>query len=336
VPAHGVSNLFRNGTTDETKDGMDIDPEGELPHDEQVPAVVPQAPVTAPTTFSPRKSQGRRRSIPFALLGIMTIGTGLAAFFAVQESTTPSEKVASALTNSLRFKTAATTTSIEVKEPAGSTTLVSEGVINFDTTASRQVLRIGSGSASISEVIVSDGSKIYVHLGGGIIAKVAAGKSWVSIASGQSAATSVTGGGGASNDAAILRVLSATGNDVSDLGPSRVSGQVVHLYSVHLTRSQITRDIAREHLPQIVRQSIALVHIPAITYTLAINGANQLTRMTATLRLHADGQQIVESIAEGYSHYGTAVTVTAPPAREVIPFQTYLQIAQEKGKQAII
>jgi hypothetical protein len=328
-----VSDLFRTSTTDETKDGMDIDPEGELPRDEQVPAVVPPA---APVAASPRKSQDRRRSIPFALLGIMTIGTGLAAFFAVQESTTPSQTVASALTNSLRFKTAATTTSIKVKEPGGSTTLTTVGVINFDTTASRQVLRIGSGSVSIGEVIVSDGSKIYVHLDGGIIAKVAAGKSWISLPSGQSVATSVTGGGGASNDAAILRVLSATGNDVADLGPSQVNGQNVHLYSVHLTRSQINRDIAHEHLPQIVRQSIALVHIPAITYTLAINGANQLTRMSATLRLRADGQQIVESIAEGYSHYGTEVTVTAPPAREVIPFQTYLQIAQEKGKQAII
>jgi hypothetical protein len=161
--------------------------------------------------------------------------------------------------------------------------VTSEGVINFDTGASRQVLRIGSGNERIGEVVVSDGSKIYVHLGGGIIAKVAAGKSWVSLASGQSVATSVTGGGGASNDAAILRVLSAPGNDVSDLGPSRVNGQDVHLYSVHLTRSQINRDIAQEHLPQIVRQAIALVHIPAVTYTLAINGANQLTRMTAAV-----------------------------------------------------
>jgi hypothetical protein len=316
---------------------MDIDPEGELPHDEPVPAEVPPAaPVTAPTTFSSPKSQDRRRSIPFALLGIMTIGTGLAAFFAVQENTTPSEAVASALTNSLRSKTAAITTSIDVKEPGGSTTLTSAGVINFDTTASRQVLRIESGSVSIREVVVSDGSKIYVHLGRGIIAKVAAGKSWISVSSGQSVATSVTGGEGAGNDAAILRVLSATGNQVSDLGPSQVNGQVVRLYSVHLTRSQINRDIAHEHLPEIERQSIALVHIPALTYTLAVNGANQLTRITATLHLHADGQQFVESLAEGYSHYGTAVRVVAPPAGEVIPFETYLHMAQEKGKQAII
>jgi hypothetical protein len=115
-----------------------------------------------------------------------------------------------------------------------------------------------------------------------------------------------------------------------------VNGQQVHLYSVHLTRSQINRDIAQERLPQIVRQAIALVHIPAVTYTLAVNGANQLTRMTAAVGLHADGQQITEYIAAGYSHYGTQVKVAAPPAREVIPFQKYLQIAEEKGKQAVI
>jgi len=141
----------------------------------------------------------------------------------------------------------------------------------------------------------------------------------------------VTGGGGAGDSAAILRVLSATGNDVSDLGSSRVNGRDVHLYSVHLTRSQINRDIAQEHLPQFMRQAIALVHIPAITYTLAINGTNQLTQMRATLHLQADGEQVTEHLTEGYSHYGTKVTVTAPPSYEVIPFQTFLQIAQKKG-----
>jgi len=335
-----VPDSFRTSATDETKDGMEIDPEGELPHDEQLAAAAPQAvPVTAPapasTNFSPRTSRDRRRSIPFALLGIMTVGTGLAAFFAVRESTTPSEAVASALTNSLRLKTAAITTSIEVKELGGATTITSKGVINFNTGASTQDLRIVSGNESIGEVVVSDGSKIFLHLDGGIIGKIAPGKSWVSLPSGV-LGTSVTGGGGASNDAAILRVLSASGNEVSDLGPARVNGQSVHLYAEHLTTTQINRDIAQEHLPQFVRQAIALVHIPAVTYTLAINGASQLSRMTATVRLHAGGQQITEYVAAVYSHYGTPVKVSAPPAREVIPFQTYFQKAEEKGMQAVI
>jgi len=282
------------------------------------------------------KIRSGRRFVPFALLGIMTIGTGLAAFFAVRESSTPSEAVASALTNSLQFRSAAIATSIAIREPGGTATITSNGVTNFDTGATTQVERIVSGNERIGEHIVSVGSKIYVHLDGGIIAKVVVGKSWVSLPSGQAAASSVTGGSGGGNAAATLRVLSATGNDVSDLGSSRVDGHVVHLYSVHLTRSQINRDIAQERLPQIVRQAIALVHIPAVTYTLAVNGANQLTRMTAAVGLHADGQQITEYIAAGYSHYGTQVKVAAPPAREVIPFQKYLQIAEEKGKQAVI
>jgi len=311
---------------------MDIDPEGEPPHDEQAAPVTPEAAlVTAPTTFTTPKSPRGRRFIPFALLGIMTIGAGLAAFFAVREGTTPSEAVASALTNSLQLKSAATTMSIGIKEPGGTATITSEGVTNFDTAAATQVVQIISGNERIGERIVSDGSKIYVHLDGGIIAKVVAGKSWVSLPSGQSAASSVTGGGGAGNVDAILRVLSATGNDVSDLGSSRVNGDDVHLYSVHLTRSQINRDIAQEHLPQFMRQAIALAHIPAITYTLAINGTNQLTQMKATLHLQAAGRQITEQLTEGYSRYGTKVTVTAPPSYEVIPFQTFLQIAQQKG-----
>jgi hypothetical protein len=315
---------------------MDIDPEGEPRHNEQALPVAPEAAlVTAPSTFTPPKSQSGRRLIPFALLGIMTIGVGVAAFFAVRDSTTPSEAVASALTNSLKFKSAVVATSIGIMEPGGTATITSEGVTNFDTGVTSQVERIVSGNERIGEHIVSDGSKIYVHFDGGIIAKVVAGKSWVSLPNGQSA-SSVTGGGGEANAAAILRVLSATGNDVSDLGSSRESGHDVHLYSVHLTPAQINQDVAQEHLPQFMRQAIAQVHIPAITYTLAINGANQLTQMQATLHLQAEGQQVTEHLTEGYSRYGTKVTVMAPPSNEVIPFQRFLQLAQEKGVRVTI
>jgi hypothetical protein len=136
--------------------------------------------------------------------------------------------------------------------------------------------------------------------------------------------------------AATIRVLSAPGNDVSDLGSSKVNGNDVHLYSVHLTRSQIDRDIAQERLPTFMRQAIALVHIPAITYTLAINGTNQLTQMKATLHIQLDGHQVTELLTEGYSRYGTKVSVTAPPSSQVIPLQTFLQIAQQKDMHVTI
>jgi hypothetical protein len=309
---------------------MDIDPEGEPPPDARVPPMAPgSARATAPAAAATPGSRSGRRFVPFALLGVMTIGVGLAAFFAVGQSTTPSDVVASALTNSLRFKSAATTLSITATEAGGTATITSEGVTSFERAAATQVVQITSGGEHIVEHVVSDGSTIYLRLDGGIIAKVVPGKSWLSIPSGKSAASSVTGGG-ASNDTATLRVLSANGNDVSDLGASRVNGHDVHLYSVHLTRSQINRDIAQEHLPLFMRQAIALVHIPAITYTLAINGANQLAQMKATLHLQAEGQQISEHLTEGYSRYGTKVTVTTPPSHEVMPFQTFLQIAQQK------
>ena len=266
------------------------------------------------------------------MLGVLTIGVGLAAFFAVSESSTPSDVVASALTNSLRFKSAATTCRSAATEAGGAADITSEGVTSFESAAATQVVQIVSGDEHFVEHVVSDGSTIYISLNGGIIAKVVPGKSWLSLPSGQSAASSVTGGGGAGNDSATLRVLSATGNDVTDLGSSQVNGHDVHRYSVHLTRSQINRDIAQEHLPLFMRQAIALVHIPAITYTLAINGANQLAQMSATLHLQADGQQISEHLTEGYSRYGTKVTVTTPPSNEVIPFQTFLQIAQQKDR----
>jgi hypothetical protein len=305
---------------------MDKDPEGGSPHAEEVVPVAPEAaPGTAPEASTSSKSRNGRRLIPFALLVVMTIGAGLAAFFAVREDTTPSEAVASALT-----------VSVGVKEPAGTATITSEGVTNFDTEATTENVQIVSGNERIGEHIVSNGSTIYLHIDGGVISKVVPGKSWLSVPSGQPTANSLTGGGGAGNTAAILRVLSANGNNVSALGSSRVNGQDVRLYSVHLTRSQINRDIAQEHLPQFMRQAIALVHIPAITYTLAINGANQLTQMKANVQIQADGQQVTEHLTEGYSRYGTKVTVTDPPSHEVIPLQTFLQIAQKKDVRVTV
>lgn len=316
---------------------MDIDREGEpLPDLQRSSVAGDPAPITTPRTVTIPKSASKRRFVPFVLLGIMTAGTGVAALFAVLEGGSPSEAVASALTNSLRFGSAATTTSIVVEESGGTATITSEGTTSFDSATASQVVRIVSGTEHIDEHVISDGSKIYVHLDRGIIARIVAGKSWVSLPSGQSAASTIAGGSGSGNAAAIIRVLSATGNDVSDLGSSRANGNDVHVYSVHLTRSQINRDIAQEHLSPFMRQEIALVHIPAITYTLAVNDANQLTQMKATLHLASDGRQVTEHLTEGYSRYGTKVKVTAPPSSEVVPFQTFLQIAQEKDMRVTI
>jgi hypothetical protein len=316
---------------------MDIDHEGQSSPDEVAPSMVSDASLVAP----PRRatvptSTGGRRLIPFALLGIMTIGAGLAAFFAVWTGTTPSQALASALTNSLRFRSAAITVSLAVSEPGGTATITSEGTTNFDTTDTNQHTQIVSGNQHIREHTISEGQTIYIHIDGGVIARVVPGKSWVSLPATQSAASGSTVGGGASNSAAVLRVLSATGNDVSDLGASRVNGESVHLYAVHLTRSQITRDIAREDLPQYTRQALALVHIPAITYTLAIDGANQLMETKANLHLRVDGQKITERLTEGYSHYGAKFTVVAPPPREVIPYLKFIQIAQAKDEHVTI
>jgi hypothetical protein len=155
---------------------MDIDSKGEPPRDVRDPS-------PTLTTF---KSRSTRRLIPFSLVGIMTIGAGVAAFFAVRESTTPSEAVASALTNSLQFRSAATTTSIEVREPGGTATITSEGVTSFDSPDTTQAVQIVGDNERIGEQVISDGPKIYVHLDGGAIARIVAGKSWVSLPSGQS------------------------------------------------------------------------------------------------------------------------------------------------------
>jgi hypothetical protein len=314
---------------------MDNDSEGKPPNDEERSSEPQYGGAAAPESPS-RKSRSGRRFIPFALLGVMTVGTGIAAYFAVRDNTTPSEALSSALTNSLKFKSAAITTAIGVSESQGTATITSKGATDFDNGSSNQVMQIAGGGQQIGEHIISDRSTIYVHIDGGAIARVVAGKSWVSVPNGQSAANSSIVGGGGGNSTAILRVLSVPGHDVSDLGLSRVNADVVHLYAVHLSRSEINRDLAREHLPQSMRQAIGLIHIPSVTYTVAIDGANRLTELKTTLHVQIAGQHVTEHVAESYSHYGTRVSAIAPPSHEVVPFQRYLQLAQGRGENVTI
>ncbi len=309
---------------------MSFDPEGQRQHGQEATLTALAPPARSTNTGSPR------RYIPFALLGVLTIGAGVAAYVAVRDNATPSQAVASALTHSLALKSAALTSSIEIDEPGGNAAIKLEGTTNFDTGATNESLQIDAGIQRISERVISDGPKIYVHLDGGAIAKVAAGKSWVSVPSGKSTASSSAVGGGVSASSAILRALSAPGDNVSGLGSSRVHGVTVHLYSVHLTRSQIKHNLSQEHLPRFMRQDTAGLNIPAITYTLAVDNANRLTELKGTVDVRTGGPTIVEHLEENFLHYGTKVTVTAPRPSEVIPLQTFLHIAAEKGENVLI
>ncbi len=315
---------------------MDIDPEGGTPHDSTPAIAAPFAPVVSQTKRTPPQSGNHRRYIPFALLGVLTVGAGVAAYVAVRGDATPSQAVASAVTHSLQLKSAALKVAVGIGESGGTAAIRSEGATNFDTGATNQTLQIIAGNQHISEHIVSDGAKIYIHLDGGAIAKLVAGKSWVSVSSGRSTTSSSAVGGGATNSAVTLRALSATSDDVTDLGSARLNGATVHLYSVHLTRSQIKRTLSRERLPRFLQQSAAGLNLPAITYTLAIDSANVLTELKGTEHLKAGGQTILEHFVENFSHYGTPVTVKTPPPSEVISLQRFLQIAAEKGSNVTI
>ena len=117
---------------------MDIDPEGNPPHDEPVPV---RRPVTAPTAFGLPAARNGRRSSPFALLGIMTVGTGLAAFFAVRESSAVRRGGLGADEFTAVRVCGHHDSQSRSMSPEVRTTITSEGVTSFDTAATTRWCR---------------------------------------------------------------------------------------------------------------------------------------------------------------------------------------------------
>jgi hypothetical protein len=147
---------------------------------------------------------------------------------------------------------------------------------------------------------------IYVNLGS-VINQIDPGKSWVSMQPGQLSSASGAASFGSvntlgSDPAAGLQSLRRAGNAATALGSSTVDGQSVKGYSVHLTN-------------------------PDRDFSVYVNGTGQLVRMTADLGGTLAGQSVSETDTFDFSNYGAPVTVTAPPAGEVAPFQSFLKAA---------
>lgn len=269
-----------------------------------------------------------RRLVPFSLLGILTVGTAVAATLAVVGSTSAAATLASAASNSIATHSADVTLNLEGTVDGQNITMTGNGPIDFDTNESSMTMHINvlGSQETLSEIY--DGQTVFVNLGD-LLGKLNLGKSWVSVPIGQvKSAGSSLPGGGAGDPTALLHLLSAQGNTVTALGPSDVDGHTLQEYSVVITPQSLARDIAQAHLPSWMASAMSLVHNAAETEKVGINSANELQSVASTVTATISGQKLVETVTEEFSNFGVPVTITDPPSNEVLPFSALLQIGQ--------
>jgi hypothetical protein len=204
------------------------------------------------------------------------------------------------------------------------------GAMDFAQNAEQLSLNESVGNQQLTENLVYLNKVAYVSIGNEI-GQIFPGKSWVSLdlssLSSSGAAASLGAGSSVNDPASVLQALKADGNTVVDLGSSTVNGQSVQGYSVHLDATAINNEIAHENLPAWMQQAIQELVSADEVYDVYVNSSGLVVRVTVSVTATALSESINENVTMDFSNYGAAVSVTAPPADEVEPFQSFLQAA---------
>lgn len=284
---------------------------------------------------------GLRRVIPLSIVGVMTAAAAGAAVLAVGSPESADAAVASAIASTLNDQTADFT--LSGSAGFGTLNVPIDGTGSMDFTQNAMQLQIGlpvpGGSQSVVEKAIYLNKMIYVSVSG-VVSQLVPGKSWISVDTSQlSGGTSITPplglGGGAlpGNPESALKLLSQGGNQATDLGPSTINGQAVEGYSVTIGGAALQQKIAQTKLPSLP-SSLGSLNVGSsliggnshIGYQVFIAKATgELARMTTSVVLTIIGQTISDDMTMDFSHLGSPVDITAPPASEVVPYQQYLQ-----------
>jgi hypothetical protein len=195
-----------------------------------------------------------------------------------------------------------------------------------------------SGGKQVTEQVIYDGKTVYVNVGNllnnlGVLGSLANGltldKQWVSVDTSQvgSGKTGALGGGLATfgNPAAMLQQLQAEGGTVTSLGPTTYDGTAVTEYSVALPPSDIEKALGElpSSVPSSVRHAPSGVTPPNIEAKVYVANGNLLKAIDLPISLSVLGQTMSEEMTMVFSNFGTPVSVTPPPASQVIPFSQF-------------
>ena len=300
------------------------------------PATVPltpppggAGPLGAGATAAPPRN---RRRAPLLVLGaaVVLVLAVVVALLASGGSSPSSSDAAAAvvrsaqasLTSGSAHMTIALSTSIGGHP---SVTGSGTGVVDFGQDAADLKMSVGSGSVHLNEEILATGGTAYLGLPQ--ISRLFPGKSWISLTlagPGSGSDLGQAGLSGGSDSVGALGLLTAPGSTVVPLGTSTVGGTTVRGYRVTIDRSDIRAALQREGAAPWIQS--ALRDVPVIgTEDVYIDGGGVLCQVVVQTSSTVEGQVAAQTMTVGYSDYGAPVSITAPPAAQVVPLQQFVQ-----------
>jgi Protein of unknown function (DUF2510) len=272
-------------------------------------------------------------SIAAAVLVVGALaGVGASFVFGQHDKAAATDAVTTAATNTLAARSADMSMTLQVSVLDHDETITGNGAFDFaDQSGTFTVSLPGASGQQLSEQILYDGQTVYVNVGsllgslGGLGSSVTQGKQWVSIDASQFGSGSASSLGGGldtfGNPAAMLQQLQSEGGTVTSLGPTTYDGTAVTEYSVALPQSDIEKGIGQ--LPSSVQHALSGVTPPNIDAKVYVASGNLLKGIDLPLSFSLAGQTMSEDMTMVFSNFGTPVSVTPPPASEVIPFSQF-------------
>ena len=284
--------------------------------------------VAAPVAPSRGSRRGSRRPLAAVLAAIVVVLAAVGASIGLVGGSKSAEaEVIDSVNATMADQTAHLTMSLSGGVGNVSIDGTGSGVIDFSQNAASLQATLNADGQQVELQEVYLGGVFYEGLPG--IDQLVPGKSWVSVdlSSLQQGGTQNPAQAEAMNNPAVmLRVLAQQGNTVAALGPSIVDGTSVQGYSVTVNAAALKSRLGR--LPSWMQQALSRVNMRDIGMKVFVDGSGLLRRMTVHMAIATGSSPPVSVDASiDYSDFGSPVTVSSPPADQVVSLQQFLQAA---------
>jgi hypothetical protein len=233
--------------------------------------------------------------------------------------------VISAVDHALGDKTALVSLNENLTTAGKSVTFSGTGAFDF----SQDALQVDLGGSVDGQSVNVDalylGGVVYENIAG--ISQLVPGKKWLSLNVSSLTKNAPTTAGLANDPVAALSALAQQGATVVDLGPSTVDGQSVEGYSVTFNPATIQSEIQKAKLPSWMQSAVSSIAVNSTSEKVFLNGDSLVQVSVATSVNSSAAGTVTLNESMDLSDYGTPVTITAPPAGQVIPFDQFLKLA---------
>lgn len=281
-----------------------------------------------PPGGSPRRR--RRTLIRVAATGVVVAGVAVGLVVTLGGSDVPGAGVAPA-----RFvSTAAQATLTEhsahlvvsgtVDADSRTVPVSGTGVVDFSSGQCQLSLSFSVDGVQTAEQEILSGGTLYlsVNADGQGVSSVVPGKDWIAVPLAMSSSSGIPG---ATDDpVSQLQQLAASGNTVTSLGTSTIDGTTVSGYAVTISAANLRAATDKEAAAlglspaeqQQVEQGATAVSPP--TFDVWIDGNDVVRRVTADVAANTAGQSVAAHLQLDFADFGSAVSVSPPPASQVV------------------